>query len=152
MQVKTLDTAADGRRTVAVVLGTGDECMASLQRVVKEQGIEAASFTAIGAFERMTLGYFQWDSKSYKDLPVNEQVEVASLLGNVGRQADGSPKIHAHCVVGTATGEARAGHVQEGYVRPTLEIILEESPAHLARRHDEETGLALIDLEASQTG
>jgi len=152
MQVKTLDTAGDVRRTVAIVLGSGDEFMKSIQRVVDDQGIEAAAFTAIGAFERMTLGYFQWESKSYKDLPVDEQVEVASLLGNVGRQADGSPKIHAHCVVATATGEARAGHVQEGYVRPTLEIILEESPAHLARRHDDETGLALIDLEASEAG
>jgi len=152
LQVKTLATAGDGRRTVAIVLGTGEEFTACLQHVVEDQGIEAASFTAIGAFERMTLGYFQWDSKSYKDLPVNEQVEVASLLGNVGRQADGSPKLHAHCVVATATGEARAGHVQEAYVRPTLEIILEESPAHLARRHDEETGLALIDLAASEAG
>jgi uncharacterized protein len=127
LQVKTLATAGDGRRTVAIILRTGEEFTASLQRVVEDQGIEAASFTAIGAFAEMTLGY-------------------------VGRQADGSPKLHAHCVVATATGEARAGHVQEAYVRPTLEIILEESPAHLARRHDEETGLALIDLAASETG
>ena len=152
MQVKTLATAGDGRRTVAIVLDTGDEFLASLQKVVEDRGIEAASFTAIGAFERMTLGYFEWDSKSYKDLPVDEQVEVAALVGNVGRQADGSAKLHAHCVVATATGEARAGHVREAHVRPTLEIVLEESPAHLARRHDDETGLALIDLAASESG
>lgn len=147
MQVKILATAGDGRRTVAVVLGTGEEFTACLMQVVGDLGIEAASVTGIGAFERMTLGYFQWDAKSYKDIPVAEQVEVASLVGNVARQADGSPVVHAHCVVATATAEARAGHIREAYVRPTLELMIEEVPAHLARRHDAETGLTLIDLQ-----
>jgi hypothetical protein len=32
-------------------------------------------------------------------------------------------------------------------VWPTLEVILDESPEHLRRRVDEETGLPLIALE-----
>jgi hypothetical protein len=31
-------------------------------------------------------------------------------------------------------------------VRPTLEVIITESPTHLQRRSDAETGLALIRL------
>jgi predicted DNA-binding protein with PD1-like motif len=34
-----------------------------------------------------------------------------------------------------------------GHVRPTLEVILVESPDHLRKRLDLETGLALIDLD-----
>ena len=37
-----------------------------------------------------------------------------------------------------------AGHLQEGHVRPTLEIIVTESPTHLRKTKDEESGLALI--------
>jgi predicted DNA-binding protein with PD1-like motif len=36
----------------------------------------------------------------------------------------------------------------DGHVRPTLEIVLTESPAQLRKRHDPESGLALIDLDA----
>ena len=39
---------------------------------------------------------------------------------------------------------AVAGPLQEGHVRPTLEIIVTESPAHLCKAKDVETGLALI--------
>ncbi len=38
-----------------------------------------------------------------------------------------------------------AGHLLEGHVRLTLEVVLTESPAHLRKRHDPESGLALID-------
>jgi predicted DNA-binding protein with PD1-like motif len=39
-----------------------------------------------------------------------------------------------------------AGHVEEAHVRPTLEIIVTESPAHLCKAKDKESGLALIKL------
>ena len=58
------------------------------------------------------------------------------------------PKIHSHIVVGLADGAARGGHLLKGHVWPTLEVIVEESPAHLQRRHDAASGLALIDLGA----
>ena len=60
----------------------------------------------------------------------------------------GEPKIHAHVVVGRVDGEARGGHLLEAHVWPTLEVVLVESPRHLRKRHDPETGLALIDPSA----
>jgi predicted DNA-binding protein with PD1-like motif len=36
----------------------------------------------------------------------------------------------------------------EGKVRPTLEVVLVESPAHMRKHHDRESGLALIDAIA----
>ena len=93
----------------------------------------------------MTLGYFDRDRRDYTRIPLAEQVEVLSLLGII--TLDGSkPKLHAHIVVGQADGTARGGHLLEGRVWPTLEVIVEELPRHLQRRTDPETGLALIDL------
>jgi hypothetical protein len=107
--------------------------------------LSAAEFTGIGAFSAAVLGYFDWQRKDYTRIPVDEQVEVLSLTGNIAL-ADGEPKLHPHVVVGKADGSAHGGHLLEAHVRPTLELIVTESPAHLQRRSDPETGLALIRL------
>jgi predicted DNA-binding protein with PD1-like motif len=94
----------------------------------------------------VTLGYFDWRRKDYQKIPLREQVEVLSLLGDVALDEKGGPKIHAHVVVGRSDGNAHGGHLLEAHVRPTLEVILVESPRHLQRRHDPESGLGLIRL------
>ena len=85
----------------------------------------------------------------HQRLPVTEQVEVASLLGDVAQAPDGKPALHIHLVVGKPDGTAMAGHLGEGHVRPTLEVIVTESPAHLRKVKDADTGLALIRPELS---
>jgi len=134
-------------RTVALVFSTGDEVMATLSEWCREQKIGAARFTAIGALSDVTLGWFDWQAKSYREIPLDEQVEVLTLAGDVALQDD-QPALHVHLVVGRADGTAHGGHLMRAHVRPTLELILEESPAHLRKRHDPESGLALIAPDA----
>jgi predicted DNA-binding protein with PD1-like motif len=57
---------ADPPITYAVVLDTADEVSAELGKFVRKQEVEAASITAIGAFSRAVLGYFEWETKQYK--------------------------------------------------------------------------------------
>jgi len=135
------------QRTFAVVLETGEEAMECLSALAKEQRIFAAQITGIGAFSEVVLKYFDWEVKEYLDNRVGEQVEVASLIGDVALDPSGEPSVHVHLVVGRRDGTALAGHLGSGVVRPTLEIIVEESPAHLRKRKDPQTGLALIRLE-----
>jgi predicted DNA-binding protein with PD1-like motif len=135
---------SDGQRTFVIVLETSDEILASLQEFVSREQIHAASFTAIGALSDAVLLYFDWEKKSYQKIPVGEQVEVASLIGDVADDPDGNAALHIHIVLGTRDGTARAGHLGEGHVRPTLEVVLTESPAHLHKIKDATTGLALI--------
>jgi len=130
-------------RTWAVVLETGDEANACLLDFAKAQHLSAAHLTAIGAFQRAVLGYFDWNTKDYKRNAVDEQVEVVSLIGDVALKGD-QPKLHMHAVLGQFDGRALGGHLLEGHVRPTLEVIVTEAPAHLRRRHDPVSGLALI--------
>jgi predicted DNA-binding protein with PD1-like motif len=138
---------ATGPRTWALIFDKGDEPVAGLTAFAKAQKLGAAHFTAIGAFSDVTLGYFDRAKRDYKRIPLHEQVEVLSLLGDVALDK-GEPKVHAHVVVGRADGEARGGHLLEAHVWPTLEVVLVESPRHLRKRHDPETGLALIDPTA----
>src|SRR5581483_5031949 len=113
MQVKTLDTASDGRRTVAIVLGTGDEVMKSIHRVVEDQGIEAAAFTAIGAFERMTLGYFQWESGGRLS---RRSRRSARLLPTPATR----PGRSIACRIPRSSTGARAARTAPSTVRPTM--------------------------------
>jgi len=96
------------------------------------------------------LRYFDWDSRNYIDIPVNEQVEVASLTGDVALDESGAAALHIHLVLGKRDGTALAGHLKSGDVRPTLEIILQEVPAHLRKRFDPDSGLSLIDPGLTQ--
>jgi uncharacterized protein len=132
-------------RTFALIFDTGDEVASGILHFAQENHVTASHFTAIGAFKEVILGYFEIDKKQYKHLPVQEQVEVLSLLGDIALEK-GEPKLHAHVVVGMFDGSTRGGHLIKAVVRPTLEVILTESPAHLRREFDEASGLALIRL------
>ena len=120
----------------------GDEVNSSLTNFAKENG--AASITAIGAFSDATLGYFEVEKKEYEEIPVKEQVEVLTLVGDIALYR-GEPQLHAHVVLGRRDGTTRGGHLLEAHVRPTLEVVLVESPEHLRKKTSEEFGLALID-------
>jgi predicted DNA-binding protein with PD1-like motif len=141
MRSKVLNES--GEITHAIIFDTGEEPMGQLTRFAEKHHITAARFTAIGAFSDVVVGYFDWDRKDYLRIPIREQVEVLSLVGDIA-VADGKPKLHAHVVLGKRDGSAHGGHLLEARVRPTLEVVLTESPAWLRRRHDAETGLALI--------
>jgi predicted DNA-binding protein with PD1-like motif len=146
MRTKLLNE--NGERVFAVIFETGDDPVAGLTRFADEQKLGASAFTAIGAFSEATLGYFDWEKKDYERIPVKDQVEVLALVGDVALQ-DGKPKLHAHVVLGRRDGSACGGHLLAARVRPTLEVIVTESPVHLRRKHDPVTGLALIDIERS---
>jgi hypothetical protein len=138
---------ADGQRTYAIVFDIGDEVMEGLGSFAREHRLTAAQFTGIGAFSDVTLGYFEWQRKDYEEIPLDEQVEVLTLAGDVAEK-DGEPQVHAHVAVSKRNGTAHGGHLMRAHVRPTLEVILVESPAHLQKKLNPDAGVALIDLEA----
>jgi uncharacterized protein len=142
--MKSTVLESTGARTWALIFEKGDDPVSGLTEFAKTQKLGGAHFTAIGAFSEVTLGYFDRAKRDYRKIPLREQVEVLSLIGDVALDKN-EPKVHAHVVVGRADGEARGGHLLEARVWPTLEVVLIESPRHLCRRHDPETGLALID-------
>ena len=145
MQAKLINPAPE--RTFALVFERGDEVVSTLERFAAEQGLDASRITAIGAFERATLGFFDWERKDYERIPVEEQVEVLSLIGDIALDA-GRPKLHAHVVLGRRDGSTVGGHLLCAQVRPTLEVLLVDSPSHLRRVCDPDSGLALIRPDA----
>jgi uncharacterized protein len=143
MQYKLM---SDEPRTYAVILETGEDVSAELERFAAAHNLSGSSFKAIGALQSVKLGWFDWKTKKYKTaVALREQVELLSLIGDIALK-DGRPQVHAHVVVGRSNGRAYGGHLLEGKVRPTCEIILTESPVGMQRQFDPESGIALIRL------
>jgi predicted DNA-binding protein with PD1-like motif len=138
----------DPEKTFALVFDAGEEVVAGLLQFARDHELPGAHLTAIGAFERVTLGFFDVARKDYKKIAIQEQVELMSLVGNIAHDGEGNPKLHAHVVVGKSDGSAHGGHLLDAYVRPTLEVVVVEASRHLRRTIRGEFGLALLDLSS----
>ena len=113
-------TETDNGKIWLLVLDGGEEVKRTLEQFAVAQTLQSASFVALGAFEKAKLGYFQWEQKAYKEIAVDEQVEVITLAGDIVRDQEGKPSLHAHTVLGRSDGSTRGGHLLEAIVRPTL--------------------------------
>jgi predicted DNA-binding protein with PD1-like motif len=135
---------AAGERTFVLVLDAGDEAFAAITAFATKNGLGGALLTALGAFERVTVGWFDL-RQTYRPIEIDEQCEGLSLLGDIAIGDDGKPSLHMHAVLGLKDGMTRGGHFLKGIVRPTLEVTIVETPTHLRRRRRPELGIALID-------
>ena len=136
--------------TYIVVCDPGDEAVSVLTQFARAERLEAAQIIAVGAFERATVGWFDREARDYRRIVVDEQCELLSLVGDVAEGQDG-PIVHVHAVLGLSDGTTRGGHLLEGRVFPTLEAIVTETPAELRKIMRPDIGIALIDLDRSES-
>jgi uncharacterized protein len=136
--------------TYVVVCDPGDEAVSALNQFARAEQLEAAQITAVGAFEHATVGWFDPAVRDYRRIPVDQQCELLSLIGDVAEGQDG-PILHVHAVLGLSDGTTRGGHLLEARVFPTLEAVVTETPARLRKVLRPDIGIALIDLDRSQS-
>ena len=143
MQVQLLNPG-EPTKQYAVIFYQGDEAFSGLLDFAEKYHISSAHFTAIGALNGATLGWFDPQRKMYKKIPIEGQVEVIGMSGDIALY-QGKPVVHTHMVVGTSDGTTRGGHVLSAYVSPTLEVMVTVDPISMQKRFDPETDLTLID-------
>jgi predicted DNA-binding protein with PD1-like motif len=129
-----------------VRLDEGEEVIGALTRFMVEHDIRAGYFVAWGGFSQLTLKYYQVGERRYKERKLDMQVEVVSLLGNVG-YLNGEMIIHAHTTVGDEEFRTYSGHLGHAQVRPLLEVFVTPLPGELRRVQDEERNLSLIEFQ-----
>jgi len=135
--------------TYVVVCDPGDDAVSALTLFARAEDLEAAQITAVGAFEHAVVGWFDRSTREYRRIPVDEQCELLSLVGDVAAGQDG-PIVHVHAVLGLSDGTTRGGHLLEGSVYPTLEAVVTETPARLRKVMSPDVGIPLIDLDQSE--
>jgi predicted DNA-binding protein with PD1-like motif len=146
LQSRLVSEKPGGEMTFAVVFAKGDEVLSGLTEFAERGNFSSGYFTAIGALQSARFGWFDRVRKAYRDIPIKEQVELISLIGNVAL-VNGTPQIHAHCAVGFRDGQMRGGHLLEAIAWPTLELFFTAWPTPLIKEHDKETDLSLFDLK-----
>jgi len=143
MQVQLLNPG-EPMKQYAVIFYQGDEAFSGLLEFAEQYHVTSVHFTAIGALNGATLGWFDPQRKMYKKIPIPGQHEVIGMSGDIALY-QGKPVVHAHMLVGGPDGTTRGGHVLDAYVSPTLEVMVTADPVTMQKRFDPETDLTLID-------
>jgi predicted DNA-binding protein with PD1-like motif len=147
-QHRLIATRADGSKEYALVLARGDEVMTALTDFARTERVTAASFTAIGAVRGAEVGWFDFEKQQYKAMRHDEQLEVLSLLGDIGLDGDGQPTVHAHATLGRESGRAFGGHLIRATVSPTLEVFLTTYAQALKKQRDPKDDVELFQLSS----
>ena len=143
MRVKQIKDTPE-EKVYAVIFSKDDEVLSGLTDFVIQHEIKDAHFTAIGAVNGATLAWLDPSKKIYHRIPVTEQVEVVSLIGDVATFND-KPIVHMHAVLGKPNGSTLGGHVFELNVNPTLEVFLTANTIGLKKKPDDASGMKVID-------
>jgi len=146
MKVKLIGSG-EGSKQYAVIFSAGDEAYSGLLDFAEKYHVTSAHFTAIGALSRVVLGWLDPQKKMYRENPIDEQVEVATMIGDFALY-QGKPTLHTHIVVGRRDGTANGGHLIEAIVSPTLEVFVTVDPVPLQKKYDPTSHLTLIDADS----
>jgi predicted DNA-binding protein with PD1-like motif len=136
----------DTCKELMVRLRQDADLIQSISELARSKGIEAGSFTAIGALKRAKLGYYHQKSRKYREMGIESPHEMVSCVGNVSL-SEGKPFVHAHVVLADEKGNTKAGHLLEGIVFAAEVHLRQLEGPKLERKHDEVTGLWLWSVE-----
>jgi uncharacterized protein len=123
-----------------------EEAFAAITEFAGREKLHGASLTALGAFERAVVGWFDIGAKKYRNIPVDQQCELLSAIGDIAEGDDGNASLHLHVVLGLSDGSTKGGHLLNATVRPTMEVTVVETPVHPRRKKRPDLGIALITL------
>jgi predicted DNA-binding protein with PD1-like motif len=127
-------------------LEKGEKIIEKLTEFCEKEGIRSGHFSGIGGLERVDIAYYKIEDKKYHSKVFDRPpMELLSLNGNVSVY-EGKIKIHAHLLVGDNKFRTFGGHLNEGVVLPTCEIVFTRFGEIVERKMDGETGLPLLDL------
>lgn len=127
------------------VLGAarGEELFGSLLVWCAEHQIAGATFTGLGAADRLEIAYYHLPTKTYERQIIDEEVEIVSLVGNLGTLKD-EKVLHIHGMFGHRDLSAFGGHLFSLKISGACEIHLTALSSILNRTYDEKTGLNLL--------
>ena len=119
-------------KTFALRLRPKQELKRELVKFTKEKQISAGIvLTCVGSLKKAVLRLADESVKEY-----NDKFEIVSLVGTLSQ--DG---VHLHISISDSQGKTIGGHLKEGIIYTTAEIIIGEIDGiKFSREQDEETG------------
>lgn len=128
-----------------VRLDTDEEIWSGIERFAADQKVDLGVVSGIGSVYDIVLGFYDRAAGDYVRRTIAEEMEIVSLLGNISLK-EGRAFPHLHVTLGTRDYRALAGHLFEGKVAATCEVVIRPLPGLVHRRRDEKLGLYLWDV------
>lgn len=131
-----------------LVLKKGESVIDTLTKFCIKNEIRAATLSGLGAVNEISCGYYDLEQREYFFTQYEGDHEVVGMSGNVILK-DNEPFVHLHATFTNKENNAFGGHVEHMTVAVTLEVHVHvlSIDAELNRKHDDDTGLALISSE-----
>jgi predicted DNA-binding protein with PD1-like motif len=124
-------------------LEAGDRVPESIVAVASRERIRTGLVVGIGRVKEVRLSYFNQQTKRYEEHDYEEEMEVASLLGDISLK-DKKPFLHVHGTFGRRDMSVIGGHVVSAVVSPLLEFAITPTRNKAVRAFDESLGLNVI--------
>ena len=121
----------------------GEKIMGSITSFCKNNGINNAQLSGIGAVKDIEIGAFDIKSKKYIRQNFKDTWELVSYQGNVSLK-DNLPFIHAHVTISNHNLDTKGGHLFEATVAAVGEFILKKIDNTVYRELNEDVGLPTL--------
>ncbi len=133
-------------RLYVVSIDNHQSFMGALKAFCSWKDIRCGEIRGLGAVSKATLRYYNPVTKLYEDHVFDEQMEAASITGNVSRK-DGEVYLHVHAVFGRSDCTCIGGHLLDATISGACELYIEDTGAEAGRYLDSETGLNLYEFK-----
>jgi len=130
-----------------VRLERGERLSDYIEQFIAESRIEGGWVNGVGAASDVELGFYQLNSKAYKWRKFGSMMEIVSLAGNLAYDEEGKMMFHLHGVFADDEYQTVGGHVKDFVAGATVELFIHRSYQPMHRKHDDDTGLQLLDLK-----
>jgi len=131
--------------TFVISLDRGEKIIETLKQFCTKHKIKCGYFFGIGSLDEAELAHYIVDNKKYTSKIFKQPLEITSMAGNVTTM-NKEVYLHCHITLSDEKMKAIAGHLKEGKIAATCEIILVKLNANVNRKYDDFTGLNLFDL------
>jgi len=139
-------TQANKQNPFMLVLQRGENIHQAILQCVTQAKLDNAAIRGIGAIENPTLAYFDLKKKQYLNQKFYGIYELLALNGDVSLDK-GHKMLHLHTVIGTRKFTTLGGHLMDGSIGVTGEIMITPLTGQAVRSLNTATGLNLIDTK-----
>jgi predicted DNA-binding protein with PD1-like motif len=131
--------------TYFIRLDRGEAIIESLKSFCKENKVGCGYFSGIGALGEAELAHYIVENKKYTSKIYRQPLEITNMAGNITTM-NNEIYLHCHITLSDEKMRAIAGHLKEGVIAATCEIVLVKLDSAIVRKYDDLTGLNLLDL------
>ena len=133
------------KNNYVIRLERGEKIIESLKNFCTKGKIKCGYFFGIGALGEAELAHYIVENKKYTSKVLKQPLEIINMAGNITTM-NKEIYLHCHITLSDEKMQAIAGHLKEGKVSATCEVVLVKLDAAIDRKYDDAIGLNLMDL------